>query len=129
MPLKPMRPCRKTGCRNLTRDGYCQEHQYIAEQKERERQKYYDRYQRDQQAAKFYKSKEWELVRDQALIRDHGLCQDCLDEKQITPAVPVDHIIPLKVAWHLRLTLSNLRSLCSRHHAIKTAEDKRKYGV
>lgn len=124
MPIKPKRPCNKTGCRNLTDKGYCDEHAHLTKQ----RHKYYDKYQRDQRAAAFYNSKAWELVREQALIRDHGLCQDCLDIKQITPAVPVDHIIPVKIAWHLRLTLSNLRSLCDRHHAIKTAEDKRRYG-
>lgn len=127
MPLKPLRPCRKSGCTNLTQEGYCQEHSYLAEQEKRERNQYYDRKKRDKKAEAFYKSGEWDRARQQALIRDHGLCQDCLAEKQITFVGLVDHIIPLKVAWHLRTTLSNLRSLCDRHHAAKTAEDRRKY--
>lgn len=125
---KPKRPCNVPGCPNLTRERYCKDHQVREKQDRAERHRHYDRYQRDKEADKFYKSKEWELARQQALIRDHGLCQDCLLEQRITTAVPVDHIIPIKVRWDLRLVLSNLRSLCNRHHAIKTAEDKRKYG-
>lgn len=128
MATKPNRPCSKVGCRNLTTDRYCAEHAHLAEQHRRDRHRYYDKYQRDQEAARFYNSKEWERAREQALIRDHGLCQDCLAEKQIKTADVVDHIKPIKHFWHLRVTLSNLRSLCNRHHAIKTAEDKRRYG-
>lgn len=127
MPTKPKRPCNRPGCRELTTDRYCEEHAYLAEQQRKDRHKYYDQHKRDQQAAKFYHSIEWDRVRQQALIRDHGLCQDCLLEQQITPAGPVDHTIPIRVRWDLRLVLSNLRSLCDRHHAIKTKEDKRKY--
>ena len=127
MPVRPLRPCKKAGCRNLTREGYCSDHAYFAQQQKKERNQHYDRHKRDKQADAFYKSKEWDIARAQALLRDHGLCQDCLVEKRITRAGPVDHIIPLKIAWHLRTTLSNLRSLCDRHHAAKTAEDRRKY--
>jgi len=61
-------------------------------------------------------------------MRDAGLCQHCLNAKTITLADMVEHIIPLKVAWHLRLVMANLQSLCNQCHAVKTAEDKRKYG-
>jgi len=128
MPTKPLKPCNKIGCRNLTQERYCAEHAYLAEQQRKDRHKRYDEKQRDKQAAAFYKSTAWERVRQQALIRDHGLCQDCLQEKRITPADVVDHIKPLRIFWHLRLVLDNLRSLCNRHHAIKTQDDKRKYG-
>lgn len=128
MPPKPKRPCHKSGCPELTTERFCKAHACLKEQMRKHRHKEYDRYQRDRQAATFYKSKEWEMARQQALIRDHGLCQDCLQNKHITPADVVDHIKPLRLFWQLRVMLSNLRSLCNRCHAIKTAEDKRKYG-
>ena len=127
MPTKPKRPCNRPGCRNLTTERYCIEHAHLAEQQNRERHRYYDQHKRDKQAAAFYKSVEWQRARQQRLMMDNGLCQDCLLEKKITPADLVDHVKPLRLFWHLRLVLSNLRSLCYRHHAIKTAEDKRRY--
>ncbi|MFS0820769.1 HNH endonuclease [Bacillus sp. 1P02SD] len=51
----------------------------------------------------------------------------CLQRKLITFAEMVDHIIPIKIAWHLRVYLDNLQSLCNQCHAVKTAEDKIKY--
>ncbi|WP_324617940.1 HNH endonuclease [Cohnella cholangitidis] len=123
-----MRPCNKIGCNQLARERYCAEHAYITEQQRAERHKHYDKHQRNQQATAFYHSVEWEAVRQEALTRDVGLCQDCLMEKRITTADVVDHIKPIEWFWELRLTLSNLRSLCHMHHNRKTAEDKRKYG-
>ena len=127
MPHKPRRPCQKAGCKNLAKEQYCPEHIHLARQETAESNRRYDQTQRDQQAAAFYHSVAWDRARQQALIRDYGLCQECLSEKQITLASLVDHILPLKVAWHLRITLDNLRSLCEHHHAAKTAEDNKKY--
>lgn len=127
MPHKPQRSCRAPGCRNLTNDRYCTEHQHLVEAERKQRHLIYDRQKRDKQAATFYHSSEWEASRQEALIRDHGLCLDCLLQRTITPADLVDHIIPIRQRWDLRLTLTNLRSLCNQHHAIKTAADKIKY--
>lgn len=117
MARKPKRPCASPLCPNLTQDRYCDEHADRAKQKRAERHRHYDRYQRDQKAATFYKSVAWERVRRQALMRDHGLCQHCLREKHITPADMVHHIKPVRLFWHLRLVLSNLISLCNACHA------------
>jgi 5-methylcytosine-specific restriction protein A len=125
---KPLRPCNVAGCRGLTQGKYCDQHKDREQQDEAERQRYYDRYKRDKQAAAFYNSSAWKRLREQALIRDNGLCQECLKEKKITPAFVVDHILPLKLFWHLRLTLNNLRSLCGSCHSKKTIEDVRRYG-
>ncbi|TYS50095.1 HNH endonuclease [Bacillus infantis] len=95
--------------------------------KQGERHKLYDRYRRDQETAAFYKSTPWRKVREQALARDIGLCQHCLSKGRIKWADMVDHIIPIKEAWELRLVLDNLQSLCNSCHNIKTAEDKKKY--
>jgi 5-methylcytosine-specific restriction enzyme A len=128
MPSKPLRPCNKIGCSSLTRERYCEEHKHKEQQSKAERHRYYDKHIRDKKAREFYHSKEWERVRQAALMRDNYLCQDCLEEKRITPADVVDHIKPVRQFWNLRLSLSNLRSLCHAHHNKKTAEDKKKYG-
>ncbi|MED1642149.1 HNH endonuclease [Brevibacillus agri] len=127
MASKPKRPCAAPGCRSLADSGYCPEHQQIVRDQKRERNKQYDLRQRDKQARDFYRSAEWEWLRQQALMRDHGLCQDCLDQQHIRTADVVDHIKPVRPFWHLRLRLDNLRSLCHPHHNRKTAEDKKRY--
>lgn len=126
MPVKPKRPCVAAGCRNLTTDRYCEDHIHLVVQMRKSRHKQYDQHQRDQQATAFYHSKEWDRLRRQAMMRDHGLCQECLLDKRITVADVVDHIKPIKLYWHLRLVLSNLRSLCHLCHNRKTAADKSK---
>jgi 5-methylcytosine-specific restriction enzyme A len=130
MPNRPLRPCNKIGCRNLTRETYCNEHKHLAEQRQRSRRndKEYDKYKRNQQARAFYHSREWELLRQAALARDHYLCQHCLQHNRITRATIVDHIVPIAVDWNRRLDISNLQSLCQACHNRKTAEDKRRYG-
>ncbi|MEK4606553.1 HNH endonuclease [Geobacillus sp. FSL W8-1251] len=130
MPNRPLKPCNKIGCTNLTRDRYCEQHKHLAEKRQRSRQndKEYDKYKRNQQARAFYHSKEWERTRLAVLARDNYLCQRCLNEKRITRAVVVDHIRPLLVDWERRLDMNNLQSLCASCHNRKTAEDKRRYG-
>jgi 5-methylcytosine-specific restriction enzyme A len=128
MPSRPKKPCSVPGCPNLTQGRYCEQHKHKEQQDKAERHRYYDEHIRDRKAREFYHSKEWQRVRQAALMRDNYLCQDCLEEKRITPADVVDHIKPVRWFWHLRLELSNTRSLCHAHHNKKTAEDKKKYG-
>jgi 5-methylcytosine-specific restriction protein A len=119
--------CGKRGCNQLTDSRFCTSHQDIDKQDRSERHKHYDKHQRDRKAATFYNSIEWLKARQQALIRDHHLCQQCLKDKTIKLADMVDHIIPISIAWHLRVFLNNLQSLCHGCHNKKTAEDKKKY--
>ena len=128
MAMRPKRPCSKPGCRNLAMGRYCNEHLHLTEEQRKQRHKHYDEQRRDKTATSFYRSVEWQRAREQVLIRDHGLCQHCVAERQIKTADLVDHVKPLRLFWHLRLTLGNLQSLCYQHHAIKTQEDKRRYG-
>jgi 5-methylcytosine-specific restriction protein A len=127
MPSRPKRPCSVPGCSNLTQGRYCEQHRHKEQQDRAERNRYYDKHIRDQKTREFYHSKEWQRVRQAALIRDNYLCQKCLKEKRITSAEVVDHIIPVKVEWSLRLSLNNLQSLCNACHNRKTAEDMKKY--
>lgn len=109
MPTKPLRPCNKPGCRELTSDGYCDTHR-------RDSNRYYDQHIRDKKATEFYHSLEWQRARKAVLIRDHGLCQHCLKDNRVTTADMVHHIKPLKTHWILRVVLSNLISLCNACH-------------
>src|SRR5699024_9964754 len=86
MARKPKKPCAYPMCPNLTRERHCEVHAERAKQERAERHRQYDRYQRDQQTAAFYKSTSWERVRQQALIREHGLCQQCRQATGMTPA-------------------------------------------
>ena len=97
-------------------------------QRRRESNRLYDKNIRDKESTSFYKSKAWKVKRLQALERDHYLCVHCFKRNKMKKADMVDHIIPIKEDWSLRLSLSNLQSLCNQCHNIKTAEDERKYG-
>lgn len=96
----------------------------------KQRYKEYDA-KRDKKYVQFYNSKEWKDerigARSLALARDNGLCVMCLSNKLARVAEVVDHIIPVKISWELRLNVNNLQSLCNKCHARKTRDDKKKY--
>ena len=108
MGKKPLRECRKSGCHNLTRTGYCDKHLKV----ENQRHKVYDQYKRDKKAAAFYKSDEWKKARLIAMARCFGICQDCGGT-----ATMVHHIKPLRLYPELALVQSNLKPLCDKCHA------------
>ena len=56
-------------------------------------------YERDSKYNKFYKSKEWNTVRQLAIVRDHALCKDCLDNNVITPYNTVHHRLVKKIRY------------------------------
>lgn len=116
MAQRPLKQCHKLGCTNLTREKYCDDHEHLLKEETYKRNRYYDRYERDQEAKSFYNSAAWLRVRERALIRDRYLCQRCLRDKRITPADMVHHIIPIRKDWKLRLTLSNCESICHSCH-------------
>ena len=113
MALRALRPCKRIGCNQLTRDikGYCEEHaRTTSDHKE------YKRNRTDKSEQLFYTSTPWLKTRAVALRRDNGLCQHCLRYGNVTLAEMVHHIIAIKVDWSLRLVLSNLISLCNECH-------------
>ncbi|MDZ4686784.1 MAG: HNH endonuclease [Planctomycetaceae bacterium] len=65
-----------------------------------------------------------ERVRD----RDCHLCQDCKAEGRLLPGTIADHIVPRHIRPDLAYTDSNGRTLCARHHSLKTASDTKRYG-
>ena len=84
----------------------------------------------------FYHSKEWKRIRKAALMRDGGMCQDCMDRMRsgigVKPnrATMVHHIIPRSERPDLELVMENLRSLCDscheNQHPEKRSKKKRK---
>lgn len=120
---KPLRPCNRQGCGNLTRDGYCDLHK----QAKADSNRYYDKYQRNKKHDRFYHSGPWIKCRDYIKIRDNGLCQHCLNSKRIKVGTIVDHIIPLATDWSKRLDEDNLQLLCGGCHNVKTKSDLKKF--
>lgn len=117
-------------CNTLINQGekYCEKHKGHETTDKRERNRHYDKYRRNKEAAVFYNSKEWKAVRKLALRRDKGLCIECLKNGRIKPYDVVDHIKPLEHFPALGLVLANLQCLCHQCHRIKTAEDVKRYG-
>ncbi|MEK4873138.1 HNH endonuclease [Niallia sp. FSL W8-1348] len=77
---------------------------------------FYDKYKRDPESRRFYKSAAWSKARKLALERDNYLCVHHLKRKQIVPADMVHHIKELRDYPELALTLDNLVSLCNACH-------------
>ncbi|MBU6137338.1 HNH endonuclease [Clostridium tertium] len=96
----------------------CDECKSKVELERKQNIKYYKQttYERDSKYNKFYKSKEWNTVRQLAIVRDHALCKDCLDNNVITPYNTVHHIVPIKEDWSRRLDINNLICLCESCH-------------
>ena len=73
------------------------------------------------QSAKYYNSKAWKTLRN-LYIREHPLCEMCLNEGKTTPAEEIHHIVPFLTGltaqqrWALLSDKNNLMSLCSKHH-------------
>ncbi|MDM8098671.1 HNH endonuclease [Oceanobacillus oncorhynchi] len=84
-----------------------------------------------EQKKRFYRSKPWQSLREQALERDHYECQHCKAEGKVTVdsiktpgerkeiVLNVDHIYPIEDYPKLALVLDNLQTLCVFHHNVK----------
>lgn len=107
VPTKPKRPCRMTGCPNLAEDGefYCSAHKKAANHE-------YNHYRRDPETKKRY-GRAWKRIRDRH-IREHPMCEECLERGIFKPAEEVHHKVPLSDGGtHDR---NNLVSLCRSCH-------------
>lgn len=102
-------------------DKSCNECKVNMELERKQNIKYYKKttYERDDKYNKFYKSKEWEVSREVAIVRDNALCQDCLKNNKIVAFYTVHHIVPIKEDWSRRLDISNLICLCESCHQIR----------
>ena len=107
MPRKPKRPCRMTGCPNLTdrKSCYCEEHEKVM-------QRHYERFTRGYDQHKRYGSA-WRRIRDRHLA-GHPLCEMCKEQGRYVLATLVHHIKPLSEGG--THDEGNLMSLCASCH-------------
>lgn len=112
MPTKPLHPCRRPGCRRLTRSAYCDEHT--------------PRDTRQSAAARGYDYK-WQKA-SKAFLCQNPWCIECKKKNKRVPATLVDHIIPHKGNKQLFWDRSNWQGLCEPCHNIKTAREDGGFG-
>lgn len=94
------------------RHGYCEGHQHLAVN-----------WHNNQHAAKRTRGATWQAIRQRIMMRDKGLCQECLRQGRYTPAAVVDHIKPISQGGTDADT--NLQALCKAHHDDKTRAESR----
>ena len=119
MPRKPKSPCRYPGCKMLCDETYCDQHKSKANRE-------YNRYRRNPETNKRY-GREWRRIRER-YIKEHPLCEKCLEEGLIRRVEEVHHIVPLdEGGTH---AFSNLMSLCKSCHSqftLTATNSKKKY--
>ena len=71
-----------------------------------------------------YKLRLWESIRIRQLSTQ-PLCQSCLLNDQITPAVAVDHVFNWKAISIDAFRINLFQSLCVSCHSLKTAQEKK----
>lgn len=113
MPLRALRPCKQTGCSQLTREanGCCPAHQGASNE--------HDKY-RGSARQRGYDST-WERLR-KAVLREHPLCHDCLLIGRVEPASEVHHTKKVRDYPELRLVKEYLMCLCKRCHNTRTSK-------
>ncbi|WP_338029133.1 HNH endonuclease signature motif containing protein [Fructobacillus americanaquae] len=77
----------------------------------------------------FYRTRQWVHLRQQALERDHYVCQYCKLSGVVTPAKIVDHLVPVEADQRLAIKLDNLAVVCPSCHTKKTHWEQRWYGT
>lgn len=115
MPVAPLKPCKKPGCRNLTANVYCEQHQG-ARKLERE---VFDR-RRGSASSRGY-GRAWQATRLRILARD-AVCQNPYNiENHLVVATEVDHKVPKAKGGDD--SDDNLQGLCRECHSRKTATE------
>ena len=79
-------------------------------------------YRHNNQSADFYNSEAWKRLRN-TYIKEHPLCECCLQHEKINPAEEIHHRRPFLTGstdeekWSLFLNEKNLISVCSKCHS------------
>ena len=107
MPRKPKRPCRMTGCPNLTdrKSCYCEAHEKVMQQHYENFTRGYDQHERYVSA--------WRRIRDSHLVGS-PLCEMCKERERYVRSTLVHHIQPISEGG--THDESNLMSLCVSCH-------------
>ncbi|WP_010309315.1 HNH endonuclease signature motif containing protein [Kurthia senegalensis] len=122
----PSKRCNAPLCRTLIdyRQQYCKEH---AQTSTRKQETYSERKEKDSEALKFYKSKQWQRTSRNYRYK-HPVCEVCKEIGIVSVANVVDHIKERKDLLadeqHLLYDESNLMSLCHTCHNRKTAAER-----
>lgn len=74
---------------------------------------------------KFYRTKQWQVLRQRTLDRDHYICQYCGRPNSKT----VDHVVPIEYDSQLKDHLDNLATICRKCHRLKTDWEHSWYGT
>ncbi|MCP3738806.1 HNH endonuclease [Rossellomorea sp. BNER] len=82
---------------------------------------------RDEKYTQFYKSGGWRALRAEVYREQLGLCQPCKRDNKLVKGNVVDHLIPIREDYSLRLCKENCEVKCHSCHNKKTQDDKRKY--
>lgn len=143
-----VRFCNAAGCRETVPVGtyYCKRHQYLQKEWEErhkshrkntagmtdeQRHQYNKRVYARRMAAsakaphdynRFYKTRAWRRLSRLTLER-RPVCVSCLRKGIIKKADVVDHIVPIRENWNVRLDPNNLQPLCHHCHRLKTKRD------
>ena len=130
--------CRANGCHAMVAfdSRYCKRHQDLAmdEPKPKRNNYHYNHHVRNRDENKsnqyaFYRTRQWVHLRQQALERDHYVCQYCRLSSVVTPAKTVDHIVPVEADQGLATKLDNLAVICPSCHTKKTRWEQGYYGT
>lgn len=117
MPRKIKKACRKQGCGAVTTDkgGYCA--------KCKTTEAGWVKHSKGKSDTERGYGWSWRKHRLKVLERDNYLCRHCLAEGRAVAGNQVDHILPKSQGG--TNDLSNLQTLCKKHHDIKTAKESR----
>lgn len=114
MALKKLCKCGKLINYN---QKYCNQCSIKHKQERAEYHRHYDKYIRDQEAADFYNSTEWETTREYTISKYKGLdLYAFFIEKEIVYADTAHHIEELRENWNRRLDITNLFPLSGGNH-------------
>ena len=109
--INKIKYCHLHGKYNAIENKRCPRCEQERINRKRETDKKYDRELRAKDRKAIYNTIEWQIVREEALIRDNLMCQKCG-----SIAEEVHHIIELKDDITKAFDLDNLMSLCRTCH-------------
>ena len=126
MPSAPLKQCRKPGCKNVSKNSYCDEHLKQRKAVAKIKQRDYDKI-RGTRTERGYDNR-WNRYSKHYRVKN-PLCVDCEKRGIITLAQCVDHIIPVSgpddpLFWDV----TNHQSMCIPCHSIKTAKEDGGFG-
>lgn len=137
------RRCRQPGCHAMVKypNHYCKQHfeheaEYVANRQRwarahgKQYQRKYNtvtRYRNDTKSKQynFYRTRQWQELRQRTLDRDHYICQYCGQPNSKT----VDHIVPIEYDEQLMASIDNLATICRKCHRLKTDWEQKYYGT